>query len=135
PDGVWCDSGLQGVGSVRHFLELSVPVPAHTGGDLNEMYKLCLHHKIPMAALDYPASMGARALETALDVLNGATLPRRVEVPVQIVLPRGRETVSVKADAWAELHVAWDLRDDAILSQGPALRDTPDTPNQRRLTG
>ncbi|MEM1078064.1 MAG: substrate-binding domain-containing protein [Pseudomonadota bacterium] len=130
PDGVWCDSGLQGVGSLRRFLETGQPVPAHTGGDLNEMYKLCLHHKVPMAALDYPASMGARALELALDVLGGNPVPQRVEVPVQIVLPRGLETSSVKADAWAERHVAWDLPDDAILSQGPALRG-PKTPNRR----
>lgn len=122
PDGIWCDSGLQGVGSVRRFVEAEMTVPAHTGGDLNEMYKLCLHHQVPMAALDYPASMGARALELALDVLGGKTVPQRVEEPVQIVLPRGLETASVRADAWAELHVAWDLGDDAILSQGPALR-------------
>jgi len=41
---------------------------------------------------------------------------------VQIVLPRGLETQSVKADVWAERHVVWDLGDDAILSQGPALQ-------------
>lgn len=122
PNGVWCDSGLQGVGSVHQFIDRGLPVPAHTGGDLNEMYKLCLHNKVPMAALDYPASMGARALELALDVLAGNPVPHRVEVPVQIVLPRGLETASVKADAWAERHVAWDLDDEAILSQGPALR-------------
>ncbi|MBO9433356.1 substrate-binding domain-containing protein [Ruegeria sp. R13_0] len=122
PDGVWCDSGLQGVGSVKRFLDGGCDVPAHTGGDLNEMYKLCLHHKVPMAALDYPASMGARALGLALDILGGNTVPQRVEEPVQIVLPRGLETPSVKADSWAELHVAWDFPDDAILSQGPALR-------------
>ncbi|WP_170424025.1 substrate-binding domain-containing protein [Ruegeria arenilitoris] len=122
PDGVWCDSGLQGVGSVKRFLDGGFDVPAHTGGDLNEMYKLCLHHKVPMAALDYPASMGARALGLALDILGGNVVPRRVEEPVQIVLPRGVETASVKADSWAELHVAWELPDTAILSQGPALR-------------
>ncbi|MBO9447005.1 substrate-binding domain-containing protein [Ruegeria sp. R14_0] len=124
PDGVWCDSGLQGVGSIRRFLEGGFEMPAHTGGDLNEMYKLCLHHKVPMAALDYPASMGARALGLALDILGGNVVPQRVEEPVQIVLPRGLETASVKADTWAELHVAWDFPDDAILSQGPALRNT-----------
>lgn len=124
PAGVWCDSGLQGVGSVRRFLETSGDIPAHTGGDLNEMYKLCLHNKVPMAALDYPASMGARALEVALDVLRGNNIPQRVEEPVQVVLPRGCETRSVKADLWAERHVAWDLGDDAVLSQGPALRNT-----------
>jgi len=122
PDGVWCDSGLQGVGSVRQFLHRGLPVPAHTGGDLNEMYKLCLDHKVPMVALDYPASMGARALEIALDVLAGQPVPQRVEVPVQIVLPRGLETETVKADILAERHVAWDLGGQAVLSQGPALR-------------
>lgn len=130
PDGVWCDSGLQGVGSVRRFLEGGFDVPAHTGGDLNEMYKLCLHHKVPMAALDYPASMGARALGLALDILGGSVVPQRLEEPVQIVLPRGLETASVKADTWAELHVAWDLPDEAILSQGPALRS-----NKRTMKG
>ncbi|WP_136440707.1 substrate-binding domain-containing protein [Pacificoceanicola onchidii] len=130
PDGVWCDSGLQGIGSVRRFLDSGLGIPAHTGGDLNEMYKLCLHHKVPMAALDYPASMGARALQLALDVLGGNTVPQRVEEPVQIVLPRGCETASVKADSWAELHVEWDLPDDAILSQGPALRSTKPTPER-----
>jgi ribose transport system substrate-binding protein len=121
PDGVWCDSGLQGVGSVRQFLERGLSVPAHTGGDLNEMYKLCLDQKVPMVALDYPASMGARALQIALDVLSGQPVPQRVEVPVQIVLPRGQETQSVKADVWAERHVEWGMANDAILSQGPAL--------------
>ena len=122
PDGVWCDSGLQGVGSVKHFLLLGGPVPAHTGGDVNEMYRLCLKEKVPMAALDYPASMGARALSLGLEILGGGTVPRRVEVPVQVVLPRGRETPSVKAVVWAELHADWDLPGDTILSQGPALR-------------
>lgn len=122
PDGVWCDSGLQGVGSVRHFLGLGQPVPAHTGGDINEMYRLCVQERVPMVALDYPASMGARALELSLEVLEGGKIPQRIEVPVQIVLPRGCETASVKADAWAELHAQWDLSGDAILSQGPALR-------------
>ncbi len=122
PDGVWCDSGLQGVGSLRRFIDGAGRIPAHTGGDLNEMYKLCLHNKVPMAALDYPASMGARALELSLDILGGSTVPQRVEEPVRIVLPRGNETASVRADTWAERHVAWDLGNDAILSQGPALR-------------
>lgn len=123
PDGVWCDSGLQGVGSVRRFLGMGGAVPAHTGGDVNEMYRLCVQERVPMVALDYPASMGARALELSLEVLAGSIVPQRIEVPVQIVLPRGCETASVKADAWAELHVQWDLPADAVLSQGPALRE------------
>ncbi|MEE9455382.1 MAG: substrate-binding domain-containing protein [Paracoccaceae bacterium] len=122
PDGVWCDSGLQGVGSMQRFFELGIKIPAHTGGDLNEMYRLGLQQKVPFVALDYPASMGARSVEIALDILGGRPVPRRVEVPVQIVLPRGFETENVKADRWAETHVAWDMPNDTILSQGPSLR-------------
>lgn len=130
PDGIWCDSGLQGVGSLKYFIENDLPVPAHTGGDLNQMYKLALHHRVPFVALDYPAAMGARVLEVALDVLSGKPVPRRVEVPVPVVLPRGMETASVRADTWAERHVGWDLPDTAILSQGPSLRGSWEEKNQ-----
>jgi ABC-type sugar transport system substrate-binding protein len=134
PDGIWCDSGLQGMGSVQQFLDRGLTPPAHTGGDLNGMYKLCLRRKVPMVALDYPASMGARALEVALEILAGHTIPQRVEVPVQVVLPRKMETATVKADVWAERHVAWDLRDEAILSQGPALRGATVLSDPRPVT-
>lgn len=122
PDGVWCDSGLQGVGSLRRFLELGGSVPAHTGGDLNGMYKLVLHNKLPFVAVDYPAAMGGRAIEIALDILAGRPVRRRVEVAAPVVLPRGMETKSVRADIWAEAHVRWDLPDTAVLSQGPSLK-------------
>lgn len=120
PDGVWCDSGLQGVGSVHQFAAQGLPIPAHTGGDVNEMYKTCLSHKVPMVGLDYPASMGARAVAVALDILRGTPVPQRVEVPVQVVMSRGSETPSVRADIWAELHVAWKQTGETILSRGAA---------------
>ncbi len=121
PDGVWCDSGLQGVGSIQAFLDRGLPVPEHTGGDLNKMYKLAIRQSVPFVAVDYPAAMGARSIETALAVLDGMPVARRVETPLTTVMPRGCETRSVKADEWAELHVRWDLPDDAVLSQGPSL--------------
>lgn len=121
PDGVWCDSGLQGVGSIQSFVDLEENVPPHTGGDLNKMYKLAIDRRVPFVALDYPAAMGARAVETLLDVLAGDPVTRRVETPIQAILPRGTETLSVKADQWAERHVRWDKGDDVVLSQGPSL--------------
>jgi ribose transport system substrate-binding protein len=128
PDGVWCDSGLQGVGSLRRLLTLGGTIPPHTGGDLNGMYKLVLHHKLPFVAIDYPAAMGARAIEVALDILSGRPVRRRVEVAAPVVMPRGMETPTIRADIWAEAHVRWDLPDDAILSQGPSLRDARPMP-------
>ena len=121
PDGVWCDSGLQGVGSIEAFVEAGKPPPPHTGGDLNRMYKLAIKHRVPFAALDYPAAMGARAIETVLDTLSGARVMKRIETPIQTILPRGTETSSIKADQWAESHVRWDRADDDVLSQGPSL--------------
>lgn len=98
-------------------------MPAHAGGDLSEMYKLCLHHKVPIAALDYPASMGARALGVSLDVLSGQPVPQRVEVSVRIVLPRSHEIASVKVEWRAVLRVVWELPVETVLSQRPAQRD------------
>lgn len=121
PHGVWCDSGLQGIGSIRRLSDAGAPIPPHTGGDLNAMYRICLRWRVPLAALDYPAVMGARAVETALDVLAGRPTLKRAEVPVKVVLPKGMETASVKADVFAESHVEWDSPGDKILSQGPAL--------------
>lgn len=103
------------------MLELEGRPPAHTGGDLNGFYRMCLDNKVPMVALDYPASMGARAVQVAVDVLSGTPVPLRVEVPLATIMPRGCETTSVKADIWAEMHVDWNRSDDAVLSQGAAL--------------
>lgn len=122
PDGVWCDSGLQGVGSIRAFQALSGRIPPHTGGDINGMFRTALQLKVPFCAFDYPAAMGARAVEVAVEVLKGTTLPRRVEVPVPAILPRGTETRSIKSDILAERYVRWDLPDDTVLSQGLSLR-------------
>ncbi len=127
PDAVWCDSGLQGVGAVEAFLARGLTPPMHTGGDLNRMYKLAIQHRIDFMAVDYPAAMGALAIETALTILRGGQVPRRIETPMQVILPRGQETASVKADAWAERHVRWELPDDAILSQGASLRPSAKT--------
>lgn len=92
PAGVWCDSGLHGIGSIRWFLDHHGKAPPHTGGDQNLMYKLCLRHRIPFAAMDYPYTMGEQALSVALDILSGRPVPRRIEVPLAMVMPRGCQT-------------------------------------------
>jgi len=123
PDGVWCDSGLQGHGALEVFRDRQLAIPPHTGGDINGMFRLALELKTPFCAFDYPAAMGARAVEVAVELLRGNQVPRRVEVPVPAILPRGMGTKSIRADILAERYVRWDLPNDAILSQGVALRD------------
>ncbi|MCV6546934.1 MAG: substrate-binding domain-containing protein [Cohaesibacter sp.] len=122
PHGVWCDSGLQGVGSIRAFMDAKEIIPPHTGGDINGMFRLALKQKISFCAFDFPAAMGSKAIDVAVSLLEGHSLPRRIEVPVAAILPRGAETRSIKADVIAEKYVRWDLADDVILSQGVALR-------------
>jgi len=68
-DGVWCDSGLQGVGALDAFAASGVrPIPPHTGGDLNAMYRQAIGLGVDLAAMDYPPSMGRRAIEACLDM-------------------------------------------------------------------
>ncbi len=119
-DGVWCDSGLQAVGSLRAFLAagLSGAIPPHTGGDLNLAYKLAIRHGVAQAAVDYPPAMGLRAVEVLLEILRGRAVPRRVDVPTEIVVTRGHATRSVSPDLWSDEHVRWDLPDDLILASG-----------------
>jgi ribose transport system substrate-binding protein len=116
--GVWCDSGLQGVGSLEAFVAAGMPIPPHTGGDLNFAYKLAIRHKVKLAAVDYPPQMGARALEILHQSLSGRWVARKVSVPSAVIVTRGHASRSVKPDRWAESHVRWDLPDDLVLGSG-----------------
>ncbi len=130
PDGVWCDSGQQGIGSVDAFVDAGFgkgEIPPHTGGDLNGMYKRVVQHRVPFAAVDYPASMGARAITCAIDVLAGRPTPRRIECDLQVIVSRGSGTRSVRADDWAELHVRWDMPDDFIVTDLRPQRSAAET--------
>ena len=121
PDGVWCDSGLQGVGSLRAFVEAGFrrgTIPPHTGGEVNLMYKLVFQHKVPLCGVDYPASMGALSFQAALDTLFGRQVPRRIEANLEVVITRGHETISVRADMLAEEKVRWDRSDDYVHASG-----------------
>lgn len=118
---VWCDSGLQGVGSIQAFLDAGVApgaLPIHTGGDLNQMYQMSVVHHVPMAAIDYPPAIGQRAFKTAFDVLEGRALPRRIEVDSHVVVSRGHETVSIRADHYVEDWVDWLAPPTLILGHG-----------------
>jgi ribose transport system substrate-binding protein len=121
PDGVWSDSGLQSVGSLQAFAAAGFrkgAIPPHTGGDINIMYKTALQLRVPMCALDYPAAMGALGFQTALETLSGRQVPRRVETNLEVVVSRGHETASVRADVLTEEKVRWDREDDFVHAAG-----------------
>lgn len=119
--GVWCDSGLQGVGSMQAFNDFGTPrgeFPPHTGGDLNFAYKLAIRHQVPLAAVDYPAAMGFRAMGILHAALEGHWVPVYVDVPLSVAITRGAATRSLKPDCWAEDRVRWDLPDDLVFHSG-----------------
>jgi len=119
--GVWCDSGLQGVGSMQAFNDFGTvrgEFPPHTGGDLNFAYKLAIRHQVPLAAVDYPAAMGFRAMGILHAALQGQWVPRYVDVPLSVAVTKGAATRSLKPDCWAEDRVRWDLPDDLVFHAG-----------------
>ena len=121
PDGVWCDSGLQGAGSLRAFRDAGYKrgtVPPHTGSEINLTYKLAFQDKVPLCGVDYPAAMGALSFQTALDILFGRQVPRRLESNLEIIVSRGHETPSVRADYFIEERVRWDRDDNYVHASG-----------------
>lgn len=120
-DGVWCDSGLQGIGSLNAFLDrgfLRGTIPPHTGGEMNLMYKMAIQERVPLCGLDYPAAMGAASFHVAIDALSGRPVPRVVETDMQVIVTRGHETKSVRADIHAEKKVDWNSADDHVHAAG-----------------
>ena len=120
-DGVWADSGLQGSGSIEAFMAAGYEdgkIPPHTGGDFNAMYQLSVKHRVPLCAIDYPPAMGAVSFDLLFDVLAGKGIPRRIEVNQQIVVSRGDESASVRADVYADEYALMDKPPTVIMSSG-----------------
>lgn len=129
-DGVWNDSGLQGSGSIEAFVAAGYPdggIPPHTCGDLNGCVKLAVQHKVPVINFDYPPRMGYDSVLVALDVLAGKTVPKIFEINADVVVSKGHETTSVKADMWVEDYAAMDRPNEIILSTGLGKDYDPNT--------
>jgi ribose transport system substrate-binding protein len=128
--GVWADSGLQGSGAVEAFLAAGYKpeeIPPMTGGDLNRMYKLAVENKFPFCGIDYTPSIGIAAMDVVLDVLQGKSVPKRLDVNFQVVISEGDETRSVKADVPLKDYVRMDAADDLIMGHGMGPTYDPKT--------
>ncbi len=128
--GVWADSGLQGSGAVEAFLGAGYKpeeIPPMTGGDLNRMYKLAMENKFPFCGIDYTPSIGIAAMDVVLNVLQGKSVPKRLDVNFQVVISEGDETKSVKADVPLKDYVRMDAADDLIMGHGMGPTYDPKT--------
>ncbi len=120
-NGIWNDPGVQGGGSLEAFVAAGYKpgeIPPATCADLNGCLKIALENKAPVLNFDYPPAMGGAAVELALQVLSGAAVPKLYFVNSDVVVSKGDETASVKADRWAEDYVRMDKPNDLILSSG-----------------
>lgn len=120
-DGIWNDSGVQGGGSIEAFVAAGYEpgtIPPATCADLNGCLKIAVENEVPVLNFDYPPAMGGAAVELALQVLSGASVPKLYFVNSDVVVSKGHETPSVRADRWVEDYVRMDKPNDLILSSG-----------------
>ena len=120
-DGIWNDSGVQGGGSIEAFVAAGYKpgaIPPATCADLNGCLRIAVENEVPVLNFDYPPAMGGAAVELALSVLAGAAVPKLFFVNSDVVVSKGHETASVKADRWVEDYVRLDKPMDLILSSG-----------------
>lgn len=120
-DGIWNDSGVQGGGSIEAFVAAGYKpgtIPPATCADLNGCLRMAVENKVPVLNFDYPPAMGGAAVELALQVLAGASVPKLYFVNSDVVVSKGYETASIKADRWVEDYVRLDKPMDLILSSG-----------------
>ena len=64
--------------------------------------KLAVEYDVPVINFDYPPAMGADSVDLALQVLAGNPVPKIYEVNVDVIVSKGDETTSIKADKWVE---------------------------------
>ena len=84
-------------------------------------------HAVPMVGIDYPPAMGARAFDVLFDVLDGKGIPHRIEVNQQVVVSRGHETASVRADVFVADYALMDKPGAVIMSSGVGPNYDPAT--------
>lgn len=128
--GVWSDSGLQASGALEAFVEAGWAdgtIPPITCADLNGCIKQAVQHKVPVLNIDYPPAMGGVSVNVALDVLAGKPVPKIYPVNSDFSISKGDETVSVKADRWAEDYARLDRSNELILSTGLGPDYDPNT--------
>jgi ribose transport system substrate-binding protein len=120
-NGIWNDSGVQGGGSLEAFVAAGYKpgtIPPATCADLNGCLRIAVENKVPVLNFDYPPAMGGAAVELALQVLAGASVPKLYFVNSDVVVSKGYETPSIHADRWVEDYVRLDKPMDLILSSG-----------------
>jgi ribose transport system substrate-binding protein len=102
-DAIWSIAGGTGTGALEAFIDAGYKdgeIPVTVCGDINSCLLLSIKHKIPAINIDYPSAMGGIAIKVALDVLSGTPVLHTYQANADIMVTKGDETASVKADQW-----------------------------------
>jgi len=114
-DAVLSMHGLQTPGSIEAFVEAGYKageIPPHTSADVNGALQMALKYKVPDLEVGYPPAMGGHAIESALKVLAGSSVPCITQINAQIGLTHGDETPSIPRP---DLYVV-----EMVVPEGPA---------------
>jgi ribose transport system substrate-binding protein len=130
-NAVLAPHGLQVSGAIEAFLEAGWKgdeIPPITSADMNAPMKMAIKYKFPLLDIDYPPAMMGVALDVALKVLSGASVPCVYTINSNIVLTHGDETPSIpKPDMYANEHIVPDGPDDMLVSGGMGPTYNPST--------
>ena len=99
-NAVFSPHGLQVPGAIEAFLDAGwkgSEIPPITSADMNGPMKMAIKYKFPLLDIDYPPAMMGAALDVALQVLSGASVPCTYTINSNIVLTHGDETASISA--------------------------------------
>jgi ribose transport system substrate-binding protein len=120
-DGIWADGGAQVSGAIEAFVDAGYKdgeIPMGICGDYNGCLLNAIKHKVPVIDIDYPSAMGGTAIDVALDVLAGKPVPHIVQMNADVMVTKGAETPSIKADQWVEDYAEMSKSPDYTLGNG-----------------
>src|SRR5690348_10387507 len=120
-NGIWSDSGLQASGAIEAYVAAGFKdgeIPPVTCQDLNACWVNAIKHKVPMMSIDNPPAGGGTALEVALKVLQGISVPHNFFIDTTVTVTKGDGTPSISPDMAAEDYARLDKPGDLILSTG-----------------
>lgn len=120
-DGVLTDTNVTGAAVVEAYLAAGKDgkdIPLVTGGDIAQMWQQAITHGFSAAGVDYPPAMGIEAVEVALKVLDGQTVPKTVLVHAPIIVTEGDDTASIKGDVTPQEFVNMNWPPDYATSNG-----------------
>ena len=114
-NGVWGD-GLQTSGAMEALKESGMKVPI-TGDHLNAFIVRANDWGFPAMSIDFPVSMGTDAVDIALKVMNGVSVPFIVDVDRTVVCTVNTENVKSDVPWISMVHKDWP--DEAWINTLP----------------